>query len=203
VIDMSGPTQPPLCGVAIGASAGGLHAVKTIIGALPADLAAAVFVVLHLDPHGRSLLPTLLAAATALRSRDVRDGGLVETGTIYVAVPDRHLIVLDGHVRLVVSDPVHYARPAIDCLFESVARSWQTAAVGVVLTGNGIDGAAGIAAIKRAGGATIAQDPIDAEFPRMPCAAIATGFVDSVLPLARIASAITGAVAVASAGRAA
>jgi two-component system chemotaxis response regulator CheB len=180
-----------------------LHAVRTIVGALPADLAAAVFVVVHLDPHGRSLLPTLLAAATALRAGDVREEGLVETGTIYVAVPDRHLVVVDRRVRLVVSDPVHYVRPAIDRLFESVALSWQTAAVGVVLSGNGIDGAAGIAAIKRAGGATIVQDPTDAEFPRMPCAAIATGFVDSVLPLVRIASAITGAVAVASAGRAA
>ncbi len=167
------------------------------MAALPADLAASVFVVLHLDPHARSVLPTLVAAATALRVRDVRDESLVETGTIYVAVPDRHLVVLDGRVRLVVSAPVHYVRPAVDCLFESVARSWQTAAVGVVLTGNGVDGAAGIAAIKRAGGSTIAEDPGAAEFPGMPRAAIATGFVDSVLPLMEIASAITRAVAAA------
>ena len=198
---MSAPTHAPLCGVGIGASAGGWRALRTVIAALPADLRAAVFIVLHLDPRARSLLPSLVAAATALRVRDVRDESLVETATMYVAVPDRHLVVLEGRVRLSLSEPVHYVRPAVDCLFESVARSWQTAAVGVVLTGTGGDGAAGIATIKRAGGFTIAQDPSDAEFASMPRAAIATGFVDSVLPLGAIAAAITRAVAVAAAGR--
>lgn len=176
---------------------------RTIIAALPADLPAAVFVVLHLDPNGRSFLPMLLAAATALRVPDVRDESPVETGTIYVAVPDRHLLVADGRVRLVVSAPVHFVRPSIDHLFESVALSWLTAAVGVVLTGNGSDGAAGIAAIKHGGGCTIVQDPRDADFPSMPRAAIATGFVDSVLPLAAIGPAVARAVAVAVAGPAA
>jgi two-component system chemotaxis response regulator CheB len=195
--------QAPSCAVAIGASAGGVQALRTIIAALPADLPAAVFVVLHLDPNGRSFLPMLLAAATALRVPDVRDESPVETGTIYVAVPDRHLLVADGRVRLVVSAPVHFVRPSIDHLFESVALSWLTAAVGVVLTGNGSDGAAGIAAIKHGGGCTIVQDPRDADFPSMPRAAIATGFVDSVLPLAAIGPAVARAVAVAVAGPAA
>jgi two-component system, chemotaxis family, protein-glutamate methylesterase/glutaminase len=195
--------QVPSCAVAIGASAGGVQALRTIIGALPADLPAAVFVVLHLDPNGRSLLPMLLAASTALRVPPVFDDGPVESGNIYVAVPDRHLLVADGRVRLEVSAPVHFVRPSVDRLFESVALSWLTAAVGVVLTGNGVDGASGIAAIKHRGGSTIVQDPGDADFPSMPRAAIATGSVDSVLPLAAIAPAVARAVAVAAASRAA
>ncbi len=200
---MPADKQAPPCAVAIGASAGGVQALRTIIAALPADLPAAVFVVLHLDPHGRSVLPTLLAAATPLRMRDVRDESFIESGTIYVAVPDRHLLVADGRVRLTVSEPVHHVRPSVDRLFESVALSWLTGAVGVVLTGNGSDGASGIAAIKQGGGCTIVQDPRDAEYPSMPRAAIATGFVDSVLPLAAIAPAVTRAAAVAAAGHAA
>jgi two-component system, chemotaxis family, protein-glutamate methylesterase/glutaminase len=196
---MATDKQAPSCAVAIGASAGGVQALRTILGALPADLPAAVFVVLHLDPNGRSLLPRLLAASTALRVPDVRDEGPVEAGSIYVAVPDRHLLVADGRVRLGVSAPVHFVRPSVDRLFESVALSWLTAAVGVVLTGTGVDGASGIAAIKHGGGSTIVQDPSDAEFPSMPRAAIATGFVDSVLPLAAIGPAVARAVVAAAA----
>ena len=191
------------CAVAIGASAGGVQALRTIITALPADLPAAVFIVLHLDPHGRSSLPTLLAASTRLRFRDVRDESVVESGTVYVAVPDRHLLVCDGRVQLAVSAPVHYVRPSVDRLFKSIAMSWLAAAVGVVLTGTGLDGASGIAAIKHGGGCTIVQDPSDAEYPGMPLAAIATGAVDAVLPLAAIAPAVARAAAIAAAGRAA
>ena len=203
MIDVSVASRAAPCAVAIGASAGGVQALRTIIAALPVDLRAAVFVVLHLDPNGRSLLPTLLASQTSLRVCDVRDEGLVESGTIYVAVPDRHLLVSDGRVRLTRSERVHRARPSVDCLFESVALGWLTAAVGVVLTGNGSDGASGIAAIKHAGGRTIVQDPADAVFPSMPRAAIATGLVDSVLPLVDIAPAVARAVAEAIVGRAA
>ena len=193
----------PPCAVAIGASAGGVQALRTIIAALPADLQAAVFVVLHLDPNGRSFLPMLLAATTPLHVGDVRDEGLVEGGTIYVAVPDRQQVVSEGRIRLTVSEPVHYVRPSVDRLFESVALNWLAGAVGVVLTGNGSDGAFGIAAIKHAGGSTIAQDPEDAEYPSMPRAAIATGFIDAVLPLTAIGPAVAKAVALAAAGRAA
>jgi two-component system, chemotaxis family, protein-glutamate methylesterase/glutaminase len=201
VIDRRTEKCPAPCAVAIGASAGGVQALRTIITALPADLPAAVFIVLHLDPHGRSLLPMLLAAVTPLRFRDVRDESLVESGTVYVAVPDRHLLVYDGRVQLAVSAPVHHVRPSVDRLFESIAASWLAAAVGVILTGNGADGASGIAAIKHGGGCTIVQDPSDAEYPGMPQAAIATGAVDAVLPLAAIAPAVARAVAIAAAAR--
>lgn len=199
------PTEKraPSCAVAIGASAGGVQALRTMIAALPADLPAAVFVVLHLDPRGRSMLPLLLAAITSLRVRDVRDEGVVEAGAVYVAVPDRHLLVCDERVQLSASAPVHYVRPSVDRLFESVALGWRAAAVGVLLTGNGADGASGIAAIKRGGGYTIVQDPREAEYRGMPQAAIATRAVDSVLPLAAIAPAVARAAAIAAARRAA
>jgi two-component system chemotaxis response regulator CheB len=187
----------------MGASAGGVQALRTIVATLPADLPAAVLIVLHLDPRGRSLLPSLIASVTRLRVRDVRDEGTVEAGSVYVGVPDRHLFVLNGRIRLGASAPIHYVRPSVDRLFESVALGWGPAAAGVILTGNGADGAAGVTAIKRAGGYTIAQDPVDAEHPGMPRAAIATGFVDSILPLAEIGPAVARAAAVLGAGQAA
>jgi two-component system, chemotaxis family, protein-glutamate methylesterase/glutaminase len=193
----------PRCAVAIGASAGGVQALRVVVGALPADLPAAVLIVLHLDPRARSVLPMLLAAATPLRVRDVRDESLVEAGTVYVAVPDRHLFVSDGHIRLGASAPLHHVRPSVDRLFESVALGWAGGAIGVILTGNGVDGAAGIAAIKRAGGSTLAQDPLDADYAGMPRAAIATGLVDTVLPLLDLGPTIARAAAALGAGRAA
>jgi two-component system, chemotaxis family, protein-glutamate methylesterase/glutaminase len=193
----------PPCGVAIGASAGGVQALRTIVAALPVDLPAAVFVVLHLEPDSRSFLPMLLARATRPRVRDVREEAAVETSSVYVAVPDRHLLIVDGRVRLDSYAPVHHVRPSAGRLFESIALQWFTAAIGVVLTGNGREGASGIAAIKRGGGRTIAQDPSNAAYPGMRNAAIATGLVDAVLRLPDIGPAVARAAAVAAAARAA
>jgi two-component system chemotaxis response regulator CheB len=189
------------CAVAIGASAGGLRALRSVVAALPADLPAAVLIVLHLHPSARSLLPMLLASVTSLRLGDVRDGTPLQPGAMYVAVPDHHLVVADGRVRLLTSPRLHHVRPSVDRLFESVALVWAGAAVGVVLTGSGSDGAAGITAIKRQGGCTIVQDPNEAEYSGMPRAAVATGCVDFVLPLAGIGAAIVRAAAVAAAGQ--
>jgi two-component system, chemotaxis family, protein-glutamate methylesterase/glutaminase len=193
----------PRCAVAIGASAGGVQALRTVVAALPADLPAAVFVVLHLDPRGKSRLPAILAAVTPLRVRDVREESRVEAGSLYVGVPDHHLVVSDGHIRLDTSPPVHHMRPSVDRLFESVALLWAAGAIGVVLTGNGRDGASGVAAIKAGRGRTFAQQPDDALYPGMPRAAIATGSVDTVLPLVAIGPAVVEAVAVVAAGQAA
>jgi two-component system, chemotaxis family, protein-glutamate methylesterase/glutaminase len=193
----------PRCAVAIGASAGGVQALRTVVASLPVDLPAAVFIVLHLDPRGTSRLPALLAAVTPLRVDDVRNESRVEARSIYVAVPDHHLVVFDGRIRLDVSPPVHRMRPSVDRLFESVALVWDAGAIGVVLTGNGVDGASGVSAIKAGGGRNFAQDPADARYPGMPRAAIATGDVDVVLPLVEIGPAIVQAVAVAAAGQAA
>jgi two-component system chemotaxis response regulator CheB len=192
-----GPTDARQCrcAVAIGASAGGVQALRVVAAALPVDLPAAVLIVLHLDPRARSLLPTLLRAVTALPVHDVRDESLVESGTIYVGVPDRHLFVADGRIRLGASAPLHHVRPSVDALFESVALGWSRGAVGVILTGSGSDGASGLMAIKHQGGATIVQDPGEAEFSGMPRAAVATGFADMIVPLDAIGPAIVRAVA--------
>jgi two-component system, chemotaxis family, protein-glutamate methylesterase/glutaminase len=191
------------CAVAIGASAGGVQALRTLLAALPADLPAAVLIVLHLDPRTRSVLPELLAATTRLRVRDVREDSMVEAGTVYVAIPDRHLLVVNGRTHLGESAPVHFSRPSVDLLFESVALGWSGAAIGVLLTGTGVDGAAGMSVMKRSGGCTIVQDPQDAEYGGMPQAAIATGLIDAVLPLVAIGPAIVRAAELVARGRAA
>jgi two-component system, chemotaxis family, protein-glutamate methylesterase/glutaminase len=203
VIPMRNDERGACCAVAIGASAGGVQALRTLLAALPADLPAAVLVVLHLDPRTRSVLPAILKAVTPLRVGDVHEDSMVERGTVYVAIPDRHLLVVNGCTRLGESAPVRFARPSVDVLFESVALGWSGAAIGVLLTGTGVDGAAGMSFVKRAGGCTIVQDPHDAEYGGMPQAAIDTGLIDAVLPLAAIAPAIVRAAELVANGRAA
>jgi chemotaxis response regulator CheB len=172
--------------VAIGASAGGVPALQTVLAALPGDLGAAVLVVLHLHPSMPSRLAWLLGRHSALPVRTAEAGDLIAGGTVYVAVPDLHLMIDDARVRLVPSAPVHHVRPSIDLLFASLARGYGAEATVVVLTGTGLDGAAGVVAVKAAGGTTIAQDPGEAAFPGMPAAAVATGCVDHVVPLAGV-----------------
>ncbi len=172
--------------VAIGASAGGVPALQTVLAALPGDFCAAVLVVLHLHPSMPSRLAWLLGRHTALPVRTAEAGDLIAGGTVYVAVPDLHLMIDDARVRLVPSAPVHHVRPSIDLLFASLARGYGAEATVIVLTGTGLDGAAGVIAVKAAGGTTIAQDPGEAAFPGMPAAAVATGCVDHVVPLAGV-----------------
>jgi two-component system chemotaxis response regulator CheB len=184
------PDASPVAAIAIGASAGGVTALQTVIDMLPASLDAAVLVVLHLDPRRQSLLADLLRRHAALRVQQAADGDALAAGTAYVAPPDAHMVVDDAHIRLTHTVPVHHTRPSIDLLFESVARKFDGRAVAVVLTGSGADGANGIRAVKRLGGTTLAQDPLTAEHPSMPRAACATGCVDHVLPLERIGPAL-------------
>jgi two-component system chemotaxis response regulator CheB len=122
--------------------------------------------------------------------REAVDDATLEPGVVYVGPPDAHLVSSRKKLRLRHSAAVNFHRPSIDALFESMAQSFGNRLIGVVLSGSGGDGAAGIAAIKRAGGTTIAQDPEEAEFRSMPVSAIATGCVDQVLPLAEIGSLI-------------
>lgn len=180
--------EPPVRVAAIGASAGGFQALQTVLAALPGDCADVVLAVLHLHPTMPSHLAALMGRHCALPVRSAEDGAVVAPGTVYVAVPDLHLM-LDGRlIRLVPSERVHHVRPSIDLLFASLARSCGAAATVAVLTGTGLDGAAGVVAVKAAGGTTIVQDPTDAAFPGMPAAALATGCVDHVVPLTGIAA---------------
>jgi two-component system chemotaxis response regulator CheB len=177
--------------VACASSAGGLNALSELLSRLPGDLPAAVAVVQHLDRRHRSLIADILSRRTRLSVKQAEAGENLQAGTVYIAPPNRHLLVNpEGRVALADSELVHFLRPSADLLFESVAASFRDRVIGVVLTGTGRDGAMGITAIKSMGGTVIAQDPKTAEFPGMPEAAVATGNVDFVLPLPEIANAL-------------
>jgi len=178
---------PPFEIVALAASAGGLAAFSEILSGLPADFPAPVLVLQHLPARHASCLPNLLARVTRLTVLPARDGQELLLGRVYVAPPDRHLLVRpDRTIALSNTERVWFTRPAADPLFESVASSFGSRAVAVILTGKGCDGAQGIRAIRQAGGVTIAQSPMSCQSDAMPSAAIETGCVDMVLSLARI-----------------
>jgi two-component system chemotaxis response regulator CheB len=173
--------------VALAASAGGLTALSRVLAALPADFPAVIVVIQHLDPRHRSLMADILSRRTPLRVKQAEEGEQVGPATVYIAPPNRHLLVnSDGTLSLTQSELVHFLRPSADLLFESVAASYRERAIAVVLTGTGSDGAMGVQAIKKMGGAVIAQDEESAEFFGMPSAAIQSGSVDFVLPLDEI-----------------
>jgi two-component system, chemotaxis family, protein-glutamate methylesterase/glutaminase len=168
--------------VVIGASAGGVEAISRIVADLPRDIHASIFVVLHIS-RGRSMLPEILTRAGRLPASHPTDGEPPQYGRIYVAPPDHHLIVQAGSVRTVHTASENGVRPAVDPLFRSAARAYGSRVIGVILTGALDDGTAGIAAIKEAGGVTIAQDPDEAFSPGMPRSAVASGMIDHVVSL--------------------
>ena len=168
-------------------SAGGLHALISVVSSLRAEFPAAVVIVQHLDPRHRSMLADILSRHTPLRVKEAEDGEPIAAGAIYTAPPDRHLLVNgDGTLSLSRSEMVHFLRPSADLLLESVAASFKRRAIAVILSGTGSDGSMGVKAIKKMGGAVIAQDPKTAEFPGMPGAAVLTECVDSVRALEEI-----------------
>ena len=175
--------------VAIAASTGGIGALDKILSDLPADFPAAILVVQHLSPLHRSYLPELLNRHTPMRVKHAEEGELLCPGIVYIAVPDKHLLVnSDGTLSFSDSAKVNFVRPAADNLFTSVADTYKNRAIAVVLTGKQTDGFLGVLAIKKSGGMVIAQDEATSEQFSMPKAAISTGKVDFVLPLEAIAS---------------
>lgn len=173
--------------IVLGASAGGVHALSEVVGALPSDLPAVVFVVLHVAPHGRSAMPAILTRAGCLPAIHPQDGEKIETGRVYVAPPDHHIILQNDVIRLSRAPTENGQRPAVDVLFRSAAQTYGRRVVGVVLTGNLDDGTVGLAVIKRYGGVAVAQNPEEADYPSMPLSAIQHVAVDHVLPLSGIA----------------
>jgi two-component system, chemotaxis family, protein-glutamate methylesterase/glutaminase len=172
--------------VVVGASAGGVQALRLVVQGLPRDFAASVLVVVHIPPTGDSILPALLTKAGALTATHARNGERLERRRVYVAPPDHHLLV-QPHKRLAVSrrgPRENGFRPAIDPLFRTAARSHGPRVIGVVLTGALDDGTLGLAHIKENGGVAIVQDPIEAVFPSMPRSAIDHVDVDHVVPVA-------------------
>ena len=172
--------------IVIGASAGGVEALTRVVGGLPADFSAAVFVVLHMPPDAPSALPTILDRAGPLPAVAAEHQQRIEPGYIYVARPNRHLVLRRGHIALEAGPRENSARPAVDVLFRSAARAYGRRTVGVVLSGTLRDGALGLAAIKLRGGVTIVQDPAEALFGGMPESALRTTEVDYCLPTAHI-----------------
>ena len=174
--------------IAIGTSAGGVEALSRLLPALPKGLGAAVFVVLHLPRHRPSLLAEIFAPRCALPVREALDKEPVQPGTVYLAPPDYHLLVDAGpQIALSTDEPVHYSRPSVDVLFESAADVYGARLLGIILTGGHEDGAAGLAAVRRAGGMTLVQPPEEALAPQMPAAALARGPADRVATLEEMA----------------
>jgi two-component system, chemotaxis family, protein-glutamate methylesterase/glutaminase len=169
--------------IVIGASAGGVEALQRVVSRLPAELPAAVAVVLHISRSGTSVLPEILRRQHTLPVERPQEGEEVLPGRIYVAPPDRHLLVADGRFILSAGPRENGHRPAIDPLFHSAAEAWGPAVIGVVLTGALDDGAAGLAAVKVAGGIAVVQDPEDAMHRGMPTSALERTSVDHVVAL--------------------
>lgn len=172
--------------IVVGASAGGVEALRAFVAGLPEDLAAAVAVVLHVPARGTSALPAILDRSGPLPAVAARAGMALRRGRIHVAPPDHHLIVLDGAVHLSRGPTENGHRPSVDALFRSAALARGAGVIGVVLSGTLDDGAAGMVAISTRGGLAVVQDPEEALHPGMPNAVLRHVEVDHVLPAAKM-----------------
>jgi two-component system, chemotaxis family, protein-glutamate methylesterase/glutaminase len=173
----------------IAASAGGLSALSAVLGTLPRDFPLPIVIVQHVDPHHVSQIASILGRRTCLPVKEAAQNDRLTAGTVYVAPPDFHAEFHEGSILLTHTPAVHFSRPSADRSFLSGAE--QGRVIGVVLSGAGVDGAAGVVAIKAAGGVVIAQDQATADHFGMPQAAIETGAVEYVLPLGEIGPALT------------
>jgi two-component system chemotaxis response regulator CheB len=174
----------------LGGSAGGLQAVIDILARLPADLPAVIAVAMHRSPTFDSHLVTLLGRKSALPVMEPVDGDPIAPGHVYVAPRDIHLTVDTDRWRLMRGAKVHWTRPAVDPLFSSAADRYGPRCVGVLLSGGGADGVAGLIAIKARGGLSIAQNPVEAQDPSMPVRAIHEDDVDAIMSTEEIAGAL-------------
>ncbi|MBI5379869.1 MAG: hypothetical protein HZA23_06930, partial [Nitrospirae bacterium] len=173
--------------VVIGASAGGIDALTTLLGALPADIPATFLIVQHRWPTFRSNLADLLGQGCSLHVKEAEEGDFLKPGEVLLAPADHHLLIRYTRATLSHSEPVRFVRPSADLLFESAARYHKEAVIGVILSGTGKDGTDGAKAIKAWGGVVLVQDPVTTAFPEMPLSAIRAGVADHVLPLKGIA----------------
>ncbi len=184
------PRSPgPFDALVLGASAGGVLALGDLLACLPDSLPVPIAIVQHCQPQGRSFLPEILTRRSPLPVRHAQAGDILRAGRVYLAPPGLHLLVTSQRrIMLAGTARVCFSRPSVDVLFQSAAEAFGERTLGVVLTGANQDGAQGTRRIRAVGGLVIAQE--DARFATMPGAAIATGCVDYVLPLEKIAAAI-------------
>jgi two-component system chemotaxis response regulator CheB len=179
--------------VAVGASAGGVDAIGTVLEALPADFPAAIAIVLHLPADRKSLLADLFAARCALPVKEVEDKEFIVPGVVYIAAPDYHMLVEpDRSLALSQDDAVYFSRPSIDMLLESSAIAYRERLLGIVLTGTSPDGAAGLRRVRALGGRAWVQDPATADSPQMPASAIEQAGADRIMDIRTLARALAG-----------
>ena len=172
--------------IVIGASARGVQALQRLVSALPSDLPAAVFVVLHIWPGTQSYLPAILGRAGPLPVKEAVDGAPIQPGVILTAPSDMHLMLEKDRVVVVRGPRENRARPAVNPLFRSAAMAFRERVIGVILTGTLDDGAAGLWAIKKCGGVAVVQS--DPDFEEMPRSALENVQVDHHVPLGEIAN---------------
>lgn len=172
--------------VVVGASAGGFEALKVFVGGIPKDLPVSIFVVWHMSPDVRGVLPAVFSRLNSMPAAHAHDQEVIEEGRIYVAPPDRHLLIENGNVRVSRGPKENRFRPAVDPLFRSAAYHYGPNVIGIVLSGALDDGTSGLWTIKQRGGIAIVQDPVDAEVPSMPENAIREVEVDYTLPVVDI-----------------
>src|SRR5918997_2703737 len=177
--------------VVIGASAGGIPALTSLVAGLPPDFPAPVLVVVHIPPYAVSRLPEILSRSGPLPATHAEQGEAIEPGRIYIAPPDRHLLVRTGWLELSRGPRENHARPAIDPMFRTAARAYGRRTIGIVLSGALYDGSMGLLAIKTRGGLAIVQDPKEAIVDSMPRRAIERVTAEHILPVAEIAAALT------------
>src|SRR5262245_35696605 len=174
--------------IVIGTSAGGVDALRTLISSLPGDLDAVPLAVIHIAPSSPGFLPELLNKTGQLHALHPAQGEKMKRGRFYLAPPDHHMLVeARGTIRLSHGPKENRARPAIDPLFRSAALAFGLETIGVILTGNLDDGTAGLLAIKKSGGTTVVQDPLDAAAPSMPRSAARHVQIDHKVSLSKLA----------------
>lgn len=174
--------------VVMGTSLGGLSALKTILSYLPADFLAPIVIVQHRHKESDGTMEALLQEHTCLPIQEVQDKDEIVPGKIYLAPADYHLLIEPGYFSLSTDEPVSYARPSIDVLFESAADIYTEQVIGVILTGANHDGTQGLKKVKARGGTTIVQQPTTAESPIMPESAISAVSIDWISSLSEIAA---------------
>lgn len=174
--------------IVIGASAGGFEVLKKIVSDLPPDLDASVFIVWHMSPDIRGILPEVLNKLNTIYAANAFDGEPIKPNRIYVAPPDRHMVIQKDVVRVTHGPKENRFRPAIDPLFRSAAYAYGDRVIGVVLSGALDDGTAGLWKIKSSGGVAVVQDPADAQFSSMPASALKEVAVDHVVNADEVAA---------------
>lgn len=175
--------EPPFCVVGLGASAGGLEALEQFFKRMPADSGLGFVVVQHLDPNHKSMMADLLARRTSMKVIEATNGVEVRRDTVYIIPPNRYLALSHKTLRVITPDSSSLYRSPIDFFFSSLAENMTEKAICIVLSGTGSDGALGLKAVKEAGGLTMVQEEASAKYAGMPHSALATGYVDYVLPV--------------------